>query len=48
MIKKADLELVLQLLEESKRLHEGGYQEAHEKATEARLLLAKIIGENHD
>ena len=40
---KAFLEAVLGLLDESKKLHEGGYFEAHSVAAKARKMLAFYI-----
>lgn len=46
-VQKRDLERVLELLNEAKKLHEGGYHEAHEIAEKARLLLLDLMGEAH-
>lgn len=43
IVPKADLEAVLALLDESKRLHEGGHYEAHEVAEKAREMLYSLI-----
>jgi energy-converting hydrogenase A subunit M len=44
-VEKEDLQDVLDLLNEAKKLHEGGYYEAHRVAEKARQLLQKIIDE---
>lgn len=38
-----DLRAVLALLNEAKKLHDGGWYEAHEVAERARLLLQGVI-----
>lgn len=42
-IDRSQLNAVLRLLLESKRLHEGGWMEAHLKADEAIRLLQRLL-----
>ena len=44
-VDRSQLDAVLRLLLESKRLHEGGWMEAHLKANEAIRLLQRLLHE---
>lgn len=44
-VDRAAVAQALLLLDESARLHEGGFFQAHERAREARAVLAQALGE---
>jgi len=44
-VEKSQLQTVLDLLNEAKKLHDGGYYEAHRVAEEARKMLESIVNQ---